>query len=248
MSDLHLEFGSLDLEPVGEDVLVLAGDVGLGAASARWAVSYASRTKVPVVMIAGNHEFYRQPSIRSTFDALRAVANAEPLLTFLDDDVATVAGVTFVGSTLWTDYDLYGSVFRPSAMAYARRAMNDHCAISEDEGPFTPEYARRRHEFSVGILREYLPRRYPEGPVVVVTHHLPSARSIDERYADHPLNPAFASNLDDLVADSAAALWVHGHTHRSADHQIGETRVLCNPRGYPHELNSAFDPDFVVEV
>jgi len=27
-------------------------------------------------------------------------------------------------------------------------------------------------------------------------------------------------------------LWVHGHTHDPYDYVIGETRVVCNPRGY----------------
>jgi predicted NBD/HSP70 family sugar kinase len=29
--------------------------------------------------------------------------------------------------------------------------------------------------------------------------------------------------------------WVHGHTHSTHDYMIGNTRVLCNPRGYPRE-------------
>jgi predicted phosphodiesterase len=30
-------------------------------------------------------------------------------------------------------------------------------------------------------------------------------------------------------------LIVHGHTHDPCDYMIGETRVICNPRGYPAE-------------
>jgi hypothetical protein len=42
--------------------------------------------------------------------------------------------------------------------------------------------------------------------LVVVTHCPPSARSILPIYAGDPLNAAFASNLDSLVADSGALL------------------------------------------
>jgi hypothetical protein len=27
-------------------------------------------------------------------------------------------------------------------------------------------------------------------------------------------------------------LWTHGHTHELFDYMIGDTRVVCNPRGY----------------
>lgn len=74
------------------------------------------------------------------------------------------------------------------------------------------------------------------------------ARSISPIYAGEPLNAAFASNLDALVADTSAVLWVHGHTHSAADYAIGRTRVLGNPRGYPSESGTAFKPDLVVEI
>jgi predicted phosphodiesterase len=55
--------------------------------------------------------------------------------------------------------------------------------------------------------------------------------------------------LDELVARSGAALWIHGHTHVSQDYRIGNTRVICNPRGYAgYELNPAFDPRLIIEV
>ena len=257
MSDLHLEFGQLDLEPIGEDVLVLAGDIGLYTDGARWAVEYARRTGIPAVMIAGNHEFYRRPgkkgysdhTVRSTLDALRRFSiDTNFSVSFLEDDTVTVAGVTFVGCTLWTDYALYSDPVL--GMAVARRMMNDHRLIYVDDQRFDPNHAARINEWSVGILRERLPRRYVEGPLVVMTHHLPSRRSVSPEYEGSPANPAYASNLDDLVAASEAAIWVHGHTHSSHDYMIGNTRVLCNPRGYytAGGLNRDFDVNLIVEV
>ncbi len=254
LSDLHLEFAPLALEPIGEDVLALVGDAGVYTDGAVWAVEYARRSGVPVVMVAGNHEFYRNRqhpthTVESTLVALRAAAaGSAGLLTFLDNDLASVAGVVFVGCTLWTDFML--SDDPTLSMLRADRMMNDHRVIYDEEGQFTPERSRRLHEWSVGLLRERLPLRYLSGaPLVILTHHLPSARSIHERYAGDPLNAAYASNLDELVAASGAALWCHGHTHSSADYMIGDTRVLCNPRGYaPRDVNPAFDPGLVVGV
>lgn len=260
LSDLHLEFGPIDLAPIGEDVLVLAGDIGTYTDGADWAVEYANQHQIPVVMIAGNHEFYRvkwgarkerplDHTVDSTITALRGIAEHEPLFHFLEDDiVAEVAGVLFVGCTLWTDFNLNGNP--TAAMWRASRAINDYNLIKEDQYAFAPEDALRRHEFSVGILRERLPRRYlDDRPIVVVTHHLPSAKSIAGRYATSIYNAAYASNLDDLVEGSGAAVWIHGHTHVSQDYRIGETRIICNPRGYVgYETNPDFDPDLIVEV
>jgi Icc-related predicted phosphoesterase len=82
---------------------------------------------------------------------------------------------------------------------------------------------------------------------VVVTHHAPSPGSVAPAYAGHPLNPAFASDLDALVAAGRPDLWVHGHVHTSFDYRLGATRVVCNPLGYPRE-NASFDPGLVVEL
>ncbi len=54
--------------------------------------------------------------------------------------------------------------------------------------------------------------------------------------------------LDDMVANSGAELWIHGHTHQAVDYLLGRTCVVSNPRGYPHETAAGFDPGLVVEV
>ncbi len=42
-------------------------------------------------------------------------------------------------------------------------------------------------------------------------------------------------------------LWIHGHTHATADYYVGGTRVIANPHGYGLE-NRDFDPTLIVEV
>jgi Icc-related predicted phosphoesterase len=82
----------------------------------------------------------------------------------------------------------------------------------------------------------------------VVTHHLPHAMSIHEKYQRSALNPAFASDLSELVC-APVALWIHGHTHESMDYTLAGTRVVCNPRGYlPDEPNPGFEAGLVVEL
>ena len=45
-----------------------------------------------------------------------------------------------------------------------------------------------------------------------------------------------------------AAAWIYGHTHRAADLDVGGTRVISNPRGYPHQPVDGFDPGRVIAL
>ena len=111
---------------------------------------------------------------------------------------------------------------------------------------FTPEDSVRLHEASKAWLVAELARAF-DGPTVVVTHHLPASPSISRRYVNDPLNPAFASGLEDIIERYRPDLWIHGHTHVPCDYEIFGTRVICNPRGYPGEP-TGFSPALVVEV
>jgi hypothetical protein len=113
---------------------------------------------------------------------------------------------------------------------------------------FTANDACREFMLAVRFLKAELAQPFA-GPTVVVTHHLPSLRSVPERFKNDRLSAAFASHLDELVAASGTDLWCHGHTHSSCDYVIGTTRVLCNPRDYDDfAVNPRFDPGLTAEV
>jgi Icc-related predicted phosphoesterase len=118
----------------------------------------------------------------------------------------------------------------------------------------SPQFSRLRSIDSVGIhktsrlwLEQQCEARVSE-KMVVVTHHAPSLLSVPEKFRTDQLSPAYASSLDTVVAGSRAKLWIHGHLHEAKDYTIGQTRVLCNPRGYPDETDSGFQPELVLEI
>lgn len=239
LSDLHRDHGAFYLEPPpAADVAVIAGDVVSDGFLRRMVA------QIPTVFVAGNHEFYRY-AYGERMAQLRDILG--PAL--LDNSEVTIAGARFVGCTLWTNYG--GSA---AGRDVARRSMTDHRLITWQKTPwqrFRPEEAAKLHWDSVAYLRSALGDASPRGvPTVVVTHHAPSLRSIHERHHGAGLlNHAYASDLDYLVEGSGAAVWVHGHVHDAFDYTIGETRVICNPHGYPHEVGSnGWRPDLIVEV
>jgi predicted phosphodiesterase len=256
-SDLHIEQSEWDLpEPQPDcDVIVAAGDIHF-ASDAVWWLNERSQGR-PVVYVPGNHEWYSY-SRPFSVETERAAAEREAKETnvnILLDEQIVIDRVRFLGSSLWTDYALYGDV--GTAMSRAKSSLNDHRLIVPQDGAaaLTPEDALAWHRASRAFLERKLPERSPDfDRTVVVTHHLPHPRSVHPRYGDDPLNAAFASDLSELVEHGGADLWIHGHTHSSCDYVAGGTRVVCNPKGYgprgPGRIieNGAFDEALLIEV
>lgn len=235
-SDLHLEFlarnfpGECLIVPApGADVLVLAGDISEGT----HALALFEDWPVPVVYVAGNHEFYGH-SIDDMRIKLKRAAKGTAV-HFLDNDALEIAGVRFLGSTMWTDYKLNKNRTRLEQMAEAERHIPDHKRIRTPAGLFTTERALLEHMAARGWLERQLATAF-EGPTVVVTHHGPHGLSVHPKYQQDLVNAAFCSDLTPLLA--GADLWVHGHVHDNFDYHVGACRVVANPRGYAQNRNT----------
>ena len=248
LSDLHLGFGEMDRPLNDADLVVLAGDIG----PPRQAVAWALRLNKPVLYVLGNHEFYGGSIDRTAAEVKRLCAGTPVQL--LDDDDTVIGGVRFLGSTLWTDFRLFGEGdARTEAMAAAQRLMRDFSRIHAGEDPqvlFTPADAAARFQRHAAWLERRLCLPH-DGPTVVVTHHAPSRQSIHPRFAGSLLNACFVSDAEALVGAGRAQWWIHGHTHDSFDYAVQGTRVVCNPRGYAKagvNENPRFDPNFIFEI
>ncbi|MFC4171636.1 metallophosphoesterase [Microvirga sp. GCM10011540] len=257
LSDLHHELQpEIPLDLPEADVAVLAGDIDSPlSSSVDWAASNIA-PHMPVVIIPGNHEYYGDSVSGGIERGLRAASHHSDLHLLVDASVV-IGGVRFVGSTLWTDYALDVSDAdlraRGSGIAWAMRdaasLLRDHTAIAREDGSparWMPEDARTMHRWSLAQIESELEHEY-EGPTVVVTHYAPHPMSISPRFLSSPLNPAFMSDLSDLILRHQPTAWIHGHVHHSCGYRVGRTQVLCNPRGYGGE-NSDFDRALVLEV
>jgi len=82
------------------------------------------------------------------------------------------------------------------------------------------------------------------GADIIMSHHTPSFQSVGDMFINSPLNPAFCSNLDEEILNMKhpPKIWLCGHVHHKHDYWIGETHVICNPRGYPGENFLIGDP------
>ena len=250
LSDLHLSCGLIAIPDTDADVVILAGDI----ARPEQAIAWASGFDKPVLYVPGNHEFYGG-SLAGTVSELKRLC-AGTQIQVLDSEAVVINGVRFLGTTLWTDFLLFGpGEERTAAMAQAQDFMRDFkkIRVNDDAQPeqlFTAADSAELCQAQASWLAQQLATPY-SGPTVVITHHAPSRQSIHPRFAGSPLNACFVSDLEHLAEAGSPQLWIHGHTHDGFDYRIGTTRVVSNPRGYASEgvnENLAFDSSFVLEL
>ncbi|HUF20668.1 MAG TPA: metallophosphoesterase, partial [Burkholderiales bacterium] len=157
-SDLHLEFS--DKHPpfqpphTGADVVVLAGDIDNGTRGIDWAEK--SFPGAAVLYVPGNHEYYGA-DLNATEVALTARAADSANVRLLDNDQMVIDGVRFLGSTLWTDFELFGRQNRQPAIEESLRHVLDFRAIRWGTiDLFTPEQSIELHRESIAFLQENL--------------------------------------------------------------------------------------------
>ncbi|HEY0824525.1 MAG TPA: metallophosphoesterase [Ramlibacter sp.] len=248
LSDLHLGQAGFAPPATDADLVVLAGDI----ARPREAVAWARELGKPVLYVPGNHEFYGA-SLPGTRQLLRELCEGTEIHG-LDDAELRLGGVRFLGSTLWTDFLLFGEgPERAAAVEAANRFMRDFQRIRIDDSGdalLTPDHCATLFRGHAGWLRARLDEAF-DGPTVVITHHAPSPRSIHPRFTGSPVNLCFVSDAEHLLDGNRVQLWLHGHTHDSFDYEVAGTRVVCNPRGYARDgrvENERFDPALVLQV
>jgi Icc-related predicted phosphoesterase len=248
-SDLHVDVHMPRpiAVPPDVDAVVVAGDTCQGAENAFVRLRMIVPMQIPIVMVMGNHEFYR----RSVKEELAQAREVAPLYAvhLLENDAIIVDGVRFAGATLWTDYALFGEGNVGRAMLAASGGLNDHRRIAWTKQPwrrFRPQEALLLHRLSRSFIENTLAEPFA-GATVVVTHHAPHPGSLHPRHGDELLSAAYVSDLSPAIKAGRPDLWVHGHVHSSFDYRLGPTRFICNPHGYGAE-NRDFNGQLIVEV
>jgi Icc-related predicted phosphoesterase len=275
MSDLHLEInGNMPLMSIQSDpegIALVAGDTFVAQyfhddTREHFEANIADFHMLldtlgefrKAYFVMGNHEHYS-----GIFDY-----TAETLREYLEGTNVTLLDKEFValndewqlfGGTLWTGYNNQDWF----AMHAAKDKMNDHTIIKkllpqgrtnpygEPFGRFLPHDAYEEHVKTLDALQNGLYEwKQIDKKTIVMTHHAPTFQSVHPRFAGDILNHAYATDLSELIMDNPnVKYWFHGHMHDTHDYNVGECRVLCNPRGYQgYELNCIFDPEFTIEI
>jgi len=253
LSDLHLESESFEPAPQPQaDLLVLAGDI-----DSRWvALERFAHWPVPVLFVAGNHEFdgreldHAWPALRERCTALG--------LQLLERDAALLRApdgrvIRFLGTVRWCDFELFGPTRFESALragSYFQRVMG----ATLHGAPFDAQAVRGEALACRAWLAEALaePAQGRWDATVAITHFAPSLRSADPRYGKQSGTASFCNADDGLLP--GAALWLHGHLHCRHDYTVAHadgraTRVVSQARGLADKgEEQGYDPLKLIEI
>jgi Icc-related predicted phosphoesterase len=246
LSDLHLEAVRYPeaFQPVRPafDVLVVAGDIWEGDSERALRIVARLAGGKPAVFVMGNHEHWDGVLHRGLAEAKR---QAERLgVTLLDGNAVDLAGVRFLGGTLWADGRLSGIDATPD------QETGERIDVAHAGGTrrITVGDAIGLHRKTRRAFDRLLAAPRDDRKVVVVTHHAPHPLCLPPEVRSAWVAGISASDLSGLIGSGQVDLWVHGHIHARIDitHASG-TRIICNAAG-PGFHNLGFQEDWTVEV
>lgn len=210
-SDYHLSKDQKLVYNEEADVIVFAGDL--------CDVDFKLNTNKPILFVPGNHDYYGYDfNLRQQY--LKQSTNVIPLIrtSYLLENVA------FIGCTLWTDMKVANNIEVSKIMA--PKTINDFTQIKNWSVDKMLDENEKDFKFIVNEVERLKSEGYK---VVVITHHPPSRKSLDDRYPYN--NEFFVSEYDQYVLYSKIDLWIHGHIHINSNYILGDTQVFCNPAG-----------------
>lgn len=219
ISDLHLEFADWELEvDPTVDLYINAGDLHPNPTKRNNWLE-EYRKLTNLFFIPGNHDFYSYDQEFPKVGKTQITSGME--------------GYKIVGATLWTDLS------DPIDWILYNQFLAD--------GRFIKSLTFDNYDVAYRNDKSFLLNSDAD---VIVSHHLPSYQSIHKKYANSRLNPCFASELYEYIIEMEhpPKLWIHGHTHEKFDYMIGQTRIICNPRGYPGEGNFKNYKPLILEI
>ena len=88
-SDIHLEFGPLEVPENEADVIIAAGDIGIYNQGLEW----LKKTRKPVIYVAGNHELYSNEYL-DTMKFIRGKC-AGSRVHFLENNIFVYNGIFY---------------------------------------------------------------------------------------------------------------------------------------------------------
>ena len=213
-SDLHLEFRKTDelmyliemLSKADVDILINAGDLHPDPNVRKVFRSTVGRSRT-ILNVRGNHDFYGNQKFNTSYN--RTIEG----------------GVSFALSELWTNFRNNPDI---------AHAANRHIMDFRQIDGCTPEVMTKGNVEARQFLKD-------EKADVIVTHFAPHPGSTHPRYTydvDYTtqlLNGYFVNDCTDVLEEAKPKLWIHGHVHDAFDYKFGDTRIVCNPLGYPRE-------------
>lgn len=258
VSDLHLEYYNKvefnktlfnDFIIPSAPNLIIAGDIGYQHLdNYDIFMKLCSESFNKTFLVLGNHDYYcyKNNEILNMDEIetkIKTIIEKYDNIHLLLNNIFEFDNCVILGTTLWTDI--------PFNMGpYISKTINDYNYIYQEDSLITTNKTNYLHYNNVKWLEEMI-NKYSDKKIIIVTHHLPSFKLISEKYANNPMNYAFATNLEHLIKDNVV-YFCSGHTHCSFNIKINNCTLLVNPKGYPYKNgkneNELYDKQFVFNI
>jgi UDP-2,3-diacylglucosamine pyrophosphatase LpxH len=261
-SDTHWEFAAKaggnfwtpkELDTDKETTLILAGDLWNGLDSINVIKTFNQRFK-RVLIVLGNHDYWGS----NYFHELDLDYQQELIIQGMDNcflmdrDTFEFDGVLFIGATLWTNMGKEDPLTVHAATQIMYQDFNQIYTCLDSEyyfkKKFKPEDWLTQNRKDFNYIKAIV-NGNKDIPIVIITHHGWTTQSIHEKYKDDKIaNWYFISDYSEFILDNPhIKLIAHGHIHNKMIYNVGETKVVANPYGYPAE-NKLFDEVSLYEV
>lgn len=238
-SDLHLYRPELIVEPINADVGIFAGDIGI-LKTPGLIIKYFNEMRhkyTTMIWVLGNHEFYGMDYFEALDIATKIAEQCDVILMDIafGTENLEIDGVTFWGSTLWTDF----RDCSPLALLEAERYINDFRVIDVAD--------RQLKALDAYQINKETRVQINWDADVIISHFAPILVE-NPRYNTTDISYYFSNTgLEEQILESNIKLWLYGHTHYNTDITYNNTRIVSNCFGYQNELND-YNKDLILEV
>ena len=128
ISDLHGKINRMEINKKA-DILLFAGD---SSENLDITFKMLNSSKIPVLFIPGNHEFYHKDYYDTYMKMKDFCDQSNGNIIFLDNEVVEIDNYQIIGSTLWSDF----LNFNPLLIEASWSSINDYrCIQTQNQSP-----------------------------------------------------------------------------------------------------------------
>lgn len=241
ISDIHLECSNIDQINVEDaDFLIIAGDLSAEYQLIDMFFQRKINKEIPIIYVLGNHE-YEGKVIQKANQKIKEITKEYKNVHVLNNESVIINGVKFIGSTLWTKYET-----AKNPKEYEKWLIHNVCDFNsiyytktDKTNKLTPQYMKEMYANSLNYIKQELEKPF-DGKKIVVTHFPPYEYPVENKNE----TSAYWENKISEDVICKADYWIHGHWHVSYEKNIGETKLLCNPRGVSKIFNINANANF----
>lgn len=180
---------------------------------------------IPLLYVPGPSDFSGK-TLRDTVVQLRAQSR-KTTLKILYRNRFNLAGIRFLGVTLWPGFDLFGEIHRKECEAVAAHLPEFQAILDNHQAPISMHAIRAERQKDVRWLQKEMALD-PHVPKVLITHFAPVTVGLPKALLGKPLAGAVVSPCEALV--HKAGLVIHGKATSPIRRKVGQsTQIVALP-------------------